>query len=1376
MKNTYATTVALALLGAILLPASASANTAESLQAADANGTSSITGTTNWTPGTTVAPTNSLASTYDYAVAYTLRTPTGSGNYTILADSVSINSGGSLAFKGPATNTFNNLILNGGTVSQSGTGVPVGNPDLAWLAGNINLAANTTITPSTSTGTNQFLTILGTITNAASANITVGGSSANGSGTLVLAAQNTFLGAITVANATPAVILKLGVDNALPNTTTLTLNGGSSSSPVFDLNGHSTTISNLTLASGTTTGIVTNSAAGTTNTLTLGYNNATETLSNGAITDNPSTAGTVALTKIGTGTLTLGSAYSYSGDTTVSAGTLKMGASNLLPNGAGKGNLIVNGTLDLAGRAETINGLSGSGTIDTSGGTAGQGYVLTVGNNNASSTFSGTIQNTLSSAYVALTKYGTGTLYLTGNNSFNGNVLINTGAVWIASSSGLGSGTKTITIQDGADAELHLNGTNGNITLASGLSFSTGNSSGNGAIVNEAGANTINGTLSLVTGGSTLVTVNGGSLTLAGNINIYGTDSSRTLTLGGAANGTVGGVMANGTSGLLSVTKTGAGTWTLSNLNTYSGGTTISGGTLEVSGSIPGNVTNTAGTLKLDNSSALANTATLALASSPAAGTVNLNFSGTQTIGGLYFGSTSMAQGTWGASGSGATHQNAAFTGASGVLNVTAGGATPSISMPSVSPSPDCYGSPVSVAATVSGGSSPSGSVQFFDGATSLGTAPLVSGTATLNNVTLSVGTHGSITATYLGDNYNNQVTSSAGSVTVNALPATPTANNNGPVCAGTTLSLSTPTVANATYNWTGPNSYTSTAQNPTVSTSATTGLAGTYYVMVTTNGCASLQGSTLVTVNALPAIATDTTNQIACAGSEVTWSVVATGTGLGYQWQRDGTNLLEGVDNFTGTLTATLTNSAVAAQDVQNTNVLGQGYACVITNSTACSVTSTLAALMVNPLPTVSVNSATICAGGSTTLTAMTSASNPSYLWNDPLNSTTASITVSPASTTLYSVTVTDGTTLCANNGSGTVTVNPLPTVTITPDGPTTFCMGGSVGLTASGASTYNWSPGTGLSATTGASVTASPTTTQTYTVTGTDGNGCQNAAQVTVTVNPASTTNSVAASPNPSLPGADVTFTATVGVVAPCTGTPTGTVQFTANDAPLGAPVALDTNGLAVLITNSLPHGSNTVTAEYAGNANSLGSTNSIAQIVNTPPIAPNTNAGVTENTTLVFDGTKLLLLSYDADGDPLSITSAGPTSTNGGTVTLAGTNITYVPVTNFVGTDLFSFVVSDPYGGSGTGTVLVTVTAASVPVPNIRVPPSYDGGSGTFSVTFAGIPGYSYTIQYSPNVTGGPWTTLTNLTADADGLFQLIDTESPPPPQRYYRTVYP
>ena len=96
---------------------------------------------------------------------------------------------------------------------------------------------------------------------------------------------------------------------------------------------------------------------------------------------------------------------------------------------------------------------------------------------------------------------------------------------------------------------------------------------------------------------------------------------------------------------------------------------------------------------------------------------------------------------------------------------------------------------------------------------------------------------------------------SSATSVTINAqppTPATPSASNDGPICAGSTLTLSTATVSGATYAWTGPNSFSSSLQNPTI-TSATTAATGTYSVTVTVNGCTSSAGTTSATVNALP-------------------------------------------------------------------------------------------------------------------------------------------------------------------------------------------------------------------------------------------------------------------------------------------------------------------------------------------------------------------------------------------------------------------------------------------------------------------------------------------------------------------------------------------
>jgi hypothetical protein len=79
---------------------------------------------------------------------------------------------------------------------------------------------------------------------------------------------------------------------------------------------------------------------------------------------------------------------------------------------------------------------------------------------------------------------------------------------------------------------------------------------------------------------------------------------------------------------------------------------------------------------------------------------------------------------------------------------------------------------------------------------------------------------------------------------------------------------------------------------------------------------------------------------------------------------------------------------------------------------------------------------------------------------------------------------------------------INDIPTVGAGSD--VSICNGGSTTLTATGASSYSWSPATGLSATTGSSVTANPTSTTTYTVTGTDANTCSNTAQVKVTVNP--------------------------------------------------------------------------------------------------------------------------------------------------------------------------------------------------------------------------------------------------------------------------------
>jgi autotransporter-associated beta strand protein len=329
------------------------------------------------------------------------------------------------------------------------------------------------------------------------------------------------------------------------------------------------------------TGATTGVAAGSRNELVLNAASAGIAITT-PIYDG-STASPLTVAGSGANAVTLGGANAYSGDTTVTTGALRLGAANVIPDGTGKGNLTVNGTLDLNTFSDMVNGLSGAGIVDT---VAGGTPTLTVGNNNVSSVFTGVIKN--SAGTLALAKIGSGTLTLAGSSSYSGSTTIGTGqgasVLRAAATQALGLGG-TITFDAAGNASTARLELVGDITLPNPVYFAGRNNASVG-IENLGGSNTLAGTITLAVGGSIyLIQSDAGTLTLGAPGNTAITSSgSKTVTLQGLGNGIVAGNIDVGAG--VAVTKAGPGTWTLSGDNTYANGTTVSAGTLLVNGSI----------------------------------------------------------------------------------------------------------------------------------------------------------------------------------------------------------------------------------------------------------------------------------------------------------------------------------------------------------------------------------------------------------------------------------------------------------------------------------------------------------------------------------------------------------------------------------------------------------------------------------------------------------------------------------------------------------------------------------------------------------------------------------------------------------------------
>lgn len=304
--------------------------------------------------------------------------------------------------------------------------------------------------------------------------------------------------------------------------------------------------------------------------------------------------------------------------------------------------------------------------------------------------------------------------------------------------------------------------------------------------------------------------------------------------------------------------------------------------------------------------------------------------------------------------------------------------------------------------------------------------------------------------------------------VTVNPLPPVD-AGPNQETCSGNNVTLQASGALS--YVWDPDPKLTCmfcsspTVQNPTATQ--------WFYVTGTdAKGCSS-RDSVRVTVNPLPAI-TIIPDTFVCAGSSI--QLWATGpAGAQYQWS--------GPPGLSCTLCA---NPAVAPSSISTWTV-------TVTDTNGCQSSSSVT-VDVRPLPTVVTGpDETICLNASVSLSASGAVT---YSWQ-PGGGTSATINVSPAVTTDYTVTGTDAWG-CSNTDVVRVTVNPLPPVDAGPD--QSICYGASATLQGSGANSYVWQPG-GMTV---PNPVVTPSLTTNYTLTGTGINGCTNTDDVTITVNP--------------------------------------------------------------------------------------------------------------------------------------------------------------------------------------------------------------------------------------------------------------------------------
>ena len=519
-----------------------------------------------------------------------------------------------------------------------------------------------------------------------------------------------------------------------------------------------------------------------------------------------------------------------------------------------------------------------------------------------------------------------------------------------------------------------------------------------------------------------------------------------------------------------------------------------------------------------------------------------------------------------------------------------------------------------------------------------------------------------------------------------------------------------------STYLWSGPSSFTSTVQNPTIAVSSSLS-SGTYTSTLTWPGGCITKVLTTVSVTALPIIIATSPSPSVCLGSSITLS--GTG-GTSYTWTPGG-----------------LIGSSVSVSPTVTTIYTVTG------TSGSCNNTSTISITPITgPTITATSNPTIICIGSSATLSAVGATS---YTWN-PSGLTGTPITVSPTVTTTYTVTGVNGIG-CPSTNTVLLTIS-NPTITATSN-PTVLCPGNIAALLGSGAVTYTWFPG-GL---TGAAIGVAPATTTTYTLSGTTALGCIATTTLNLvvspnpTVTPALSTTVICAGSTATLSALGATsYTWNPGglIGSPVSVSPTVTTTYTVTGANASGCTNTTTITLTVNPNPTVTASSNPVVLCIGNTATltSLGATSYtwnpgglIGSPVSVSPTVTTTYTVTGEN---VFGCTNTTTLTLTVSDPTITATASSATICAGTSATLTGSGVsTYtwnpgaltgstISVTPSV-TTTYTVDGNNVFGCLTSQTVVINVNTA--PSLSISSTPTVLCAPGSLTLTGSGASTYTW-----------------------------------------------